>query len=308
MDVGLYHCSQQLSTFLHNMIERSMQDLYEVVYLKGNDTSAQEEAWVKVLRDFPEELLAEPIDKEFKTLYKKAMGVFLHNVLKRKDISSVSSTRKFLEEFMSTLLKHPRMQHPPRFFTRDVYASQKTVVMDTLRSTLAKMATGLAAGASSSSVMGERAAQTVRMSVAGSVLPKFKGGRSTPTKSYVPSRRQEPPSKSHAPSRRQEPSSKSHAPSRRQDPSSKSHAPSRRQEPPSKSHVPSRRLEYSSKSHAPDEMPVKKQRRKLSHAPSPEKSHVSSQMVKSIQLQQRKSMAPSVRPEDSVSCVPPRSR
>ena len=198
------------------------------------------------------------------------MGVYLHNVLKRKDISSVASTRKFLELFMNTLLTHPRMQHPPRFFSLDVYSSQKDVIMDTLRSTLAELAGSVVPGVSErsaslaaggeSSVMGDRASQVVKQSVLQRTKPPSSSSRLPRIK----------------------------AEAQQQTRRSRSHVSSRRPPPhPAKSvqSVKSIRLAGGDKtnknhSHAPEPAPTK------SHRPA------------------TKSVMSSVRPDESVSCAP----
>ena len=146
MDVGLYQCSQELCTYLYEVIQRSVEGIYDMVYGRNTVPSLQESSWRKVLNDFPVEFQKETLDTKIKSLYKKTMGVYVHNVLKKTDITSVASTKTFLDTFIKTFLEHPRTQHRangPQYFAIDNYSSQKRVVMDVLRTSLAQIASSL---------------------------------------------------------------------------------------------------------------------------------------------------------------------
>lgn len=140
MDISMYHCAQELATDLHSMIDRNVRDLYTIAFKNNAPPEDQRISWDNVLQKYPKEFANEPIDARVKSLYKKTIGVYTHNILKRKDISSVASTRKFLDTFISNFLRHPRVQSSgtdePRFFSTDQYSSQKRVVIDVIRTTL----------------------------------------------------------------------------------------------------------------------------------------------------------------------------
>ena len=184
MDVGMYHCTQELCTYLHKVIQRSVESLFSMVYESSTTPSIQKSSWAKVVRGFPKEFRNESLDPMVKNLYKKTMGVYVHNVLKRKDVVSIVGTRTFIDMFMESFLNHPRMQHNeggPKFFIIDNYSSQRRLIMDVLRTTLSEISSklhenthvppgysALVAGGNisgKSSRLGEQSAMSVQRSV-----------------------------------------------------------------------------------------------------------------------------------------------
>ena len=100
MDISMYHCAQELATYLHSMIDRNVRELYTLSFVNNAPPADQKTNWENVLEKYPKEFANEPMDTKIKALYKKTIGVYTHNILRRKDVSAVPSTRKFLDTFI----------------------------------------------------------------------------------------------------------------------------------------------------------------------------------------------------------------
>ena len=151
MDIASHQNCQELACQLYDMLQTNLEPLYKIVY-ESNTTGATEN-WNKVLREFPEEIKTMTVTSAFKSNYKKTIGIYLYHVLRKQNVNSVASAQVFLQKFMKNCMRHPRMQAMeggPSFFTQDNYSSQKMIILDLIRLSVAQTTEemGLAGGGS----------------------------------------------------------------------------------------------------------------------------------------------------------------